>query len=167
MDLTPFLGWIVFLHVVGAFIFVAGHGVSIAMIFRIRAERDPARLRAYLDLSAWSLNLAGIGLLLILVFGIIAGIDAGSFGHAWIWVSLVLFIVIGGLMTPLGGIPLSNIRVALGQRTRGMKADQPDPEPLPIDQVAAMLAALRPDLLAAIGGGGFVVILYLMMFKPF
>ena len=36
MDLTPFLGWIVFLHVVGAFIFVAGHGVSIAMIFRIR-----------------------------------------------------------------------------------------------------------------------------------
>lgn len=167
MDLTPYLGWIVFLHVVGAFLFVAGHGVSIAVIYRIRAERDPARLQAYLDLSAWSLNLAGVGLLFILLFGIIAGIVAGSWGHAWIWVSLVLFLVIGGLMTPFGGIPLSKIRVALGQRTRGMKPGDPDPVPLPIDQIVPMLDALRPGGLALIGGGGFVVILYLMMFKPF
>ena len=167
MDLTPYLAWIVFLHVLGAFLFVAGHGVSIAVIYRIRAERDPARIRAYLDLSAWSLNLAGIGLLLILVFGILAGIVAGSWGRAWIWVSLVLFIVIGGLMTPFGGIPLSKIRFALGQRTRGMKPDEPDPPSLPMEQVVPMLDALRPDVLALVGGGGFLVILYLMMFKPF
>jgi hypothetical protein len=167
MDLSPYLAGIVFLHVVGAFLFVAGHGVSIAVIYRIRAERDPARLQAYLDLSAWSLNLAGVGLLLILAFGILAGIVAGSFGRAWIWVSLVLFIVIGGLMTPFGGIPLSKIRYALGQRTRGMKPDEPDPPKLPMDQLVPMLQSLRPGLLAAIGGGGFVVILYLMMFKPF
>jgi len=167
MDLTPYLPWIVFLHVIGAFLFVAGHGVSIAVIYRIRAERDPSRLKAYLDLSNWSLNVAGIGLLLILLFGIIAGIVAGSFGRAWIWVSLVLFIAIGGLMTPLGGIPLSKIRVALGQRTRGLKAEEPDPTPLPMDQVVPMLDALRPGTLALIGGGGFLVILYLMMFKPF
>ena len=167
MDLTPYLPWIVFLHVVGAFLFVAGHGVSIGVAFRIRQERDPARLLAYLDLSAWSLGLAGVGLLLILLFGIVAGIVAGSFGRAWIWVSLVLFIVIGGLMTPLGGIPLSKIRLALGQRTRGMKPDEPDPPALPMDEVVPMLDALRPGVLALIGGGGFVVILYLMMFRPF
>jgi MFS family permease len=167
MDLTPYLAWIIFLHVVGAFLFVAGHGVSVAVIYRIRTERDPARIQAYLDLSSWSLGLAGVGLLLILVFGIIAGVVAGSFGRAWIWVSLVLFIVIGGLMTPFGGIPLSKVRFALGQRTRGMKPDEPDPTPLPPDQIRAMLESLRPGLLAAIGGGGFVVILYLMMFKPF
>jgi MFS family permease len=167
MDLTPYLGWIVFLHVLGAFLFAAGHGVSVAVAYRVKAERDPARLRAYLDLSAWSLTLAGIGLLLILLFGIIAGVVAGSFGRAWIWVSLVLFIAIGGLMTPFAAIPLSKIRVALGQRTRGMKPGEPDPVPLPMDQVVPMLEAVRPGTLAAIGGGGFVVILYLMMFKPF
>lgn len=167
MDLTPYLRWIVFLHVLGAFLFAAGHGVSVAVIYRIKAERDIARLRAYLDLSAWSLNLAGVGLLLILVFGIIAGIVAGSFGRAWIWVSLVAFIVIGGLMTPLGGIPLSKIRFGVGQRTRGMKPEEPDPPVLPMEQLVPMLDALRPEVLALIGGGGFVVILYLMMFKPF
>jgi MFS family permease len=167
MDLTPYLGWIVFLHVLGAFLFAAGHGVSVAVAYRVKAERDPARLKAYLDLSAWSLTLAGIGLLLILLFGIIAGVVAGSFGRAWIWVSLVLFIAIGGLMTPFAAIPLAKIRVALGQRTRGMKPDDPDPVPLPMDQVVPMLEGVRPGTLAAIGGGGFVVILYLMMFKPF
>jgi hypothetical protein len=167
MDLTPYIGWIVFLHVVGVFLFVAGHGVSIAVAFRIRTERDPSRLMAYLDLSAWSLNVAGIGLLILLVFGIIAGIVAQDFGRLWLWVSIVLFVVIGGLMTPMAGIPLSKLRFALGQRTRGMKPTDPDPIPLPMEQVVPMLGTLRPELLAGLGGGGFLVILYLMMFKPF
>ena len=167
MDLSPYLGWIVFAHVVGVFLFVAGHGVSIAVAYRIRPERDPARLLAYLDLSAWSLNLAGIGLLVLLVAGILAGLVAGDFGRLWLWASIVLFVVIGGLMTPLGGIPLSKIRYALGQRTRGMRSTDPDPTPAPLADVVPMLDALRPGVLALIGGGGFLVILYLMMFKPF
>ena len=48
-----------------------------------------------------------------------------------------------------------------------MKPTDPDPAPLPIDEVAALLDTKRPELLALIGGGGFLVILYLMMFKPF
>lgn len=167
MDLTPYLGWIVFIHVVGVFVFVAGHGVSIAVAYRIRAEREPARLLAYLDLSAWSLGLAGVGLLALFVAGILAGIVAGDWGKAWLWVALVLFVVIAGVMTPLGGIPLSKIRVALGQRTRSFKAGDPDPVALPMDEVTPMLAALRPDVLAVVGAGGFLVILWLMMFKPF
>lgn len=167
MDLTPYLAWIVFLHVIGVFAFVAGHGVSIAVVYRIRPERDPARLGALLDLSSWSLNVAGIGLLVLLVAGIVAGIVAGDFGHLWLWASIVLFVVIGGLMTPFGSIPLSKIRSAIGQRTRGLKPTDPAPVALPMDQVAPMLDALRPGILAVIGGGGFLVILWLMTFKPF
>ena len=167
MDLTPYLAWIVFLHVVGVFAFVAGHGVSIAVLFRIKQERDQARLAAYLDLSAWSLNIAGIGLLILLVAGIVAGIVAGDFGHLWLWVSIVLFVVIAALMTPFGGIPLTKVRVALGQRTRGLKPTDPSPVALPMEQVVPLLDALRPEILAFIGGGGFLVILWLMKFKPF
>jgi hypothetical protein len=167
MDLTPYLGWITFLHVVGAFLFVAGHGVSIAVAFRMRQERDAARLLALLDLSGWSLAIAGIGMLALLIAGIVSGIVGGFFGAAWIWISLVLFIAIGLVMTPMGSSYFSSVRAALGQRTRALKPADPDPVPLPMDQVVALMDTKRPELLAAIGGGGFLVILYLMMFKPF
>jgi hypothetical protein len=167
MDLTPYLGWIVFLHVLSVFLFAAGHGVSLATAYRIKQERDPSRLLAYLDLSGWSLNLAFVGLGGILLFGIVAGIVGGEFGRLWLWISIVVFVVVGGSMTPLAAIPLNRIRFALGQPIGKAKAGDPAPVAQPMSAVAPMLEALRPDVLAAIGGGGFVLILYLMMFKPF
>jgi uncharacterized membrane protein len=166
MDLTPYLGWLRLIHVAGAFLFVAGHGTSIAVAFRMRRERDPQRLLALLDLSAWSLSLAGVGLLFLLVGGIVAGIVAGSFGRGWIWVSLVLFIVIGGAMTPLGGMYFNRVRLALGQRPARVKLDA-DPVPQSADAITALMANRRPEWLTLIGGGGFLAILWLMMFKPF
>jgi MFS family permease len=167
VDLTPYLVWFKYLHVVGAFMFVAGHGVSMAVAFRLRAERDASRMLALLDLSAWSLAMAGIGLLVILVSGIVSGIVGGYFGTAWIWIALVLLIVVGGLMTPIAGTYFSRVRLALGQRTRNLKATDPDPAPLPLEEVVALAQSRRPELSAAIGVGGFLVILWLMIFKPF
>jgi hypothetical protein len=167
MDLSPYLGWLVFLHVLSVFLFAAGHGVSLFAAFRLKQERDPARVLALLDMSRGSLGFASIGLLGILLFGILAGIAGDDWGHPWLWVSLALFIVIGGVMTPVGAIPLNKIRTAMGQQLGKPKPGDPAPVALPMDQVGAMLDALRPDVLAAVGGGGFVVILFLMMFKPF
>lgn len=167
MDLTPYLGVIKFIHVAGAFLFVAGHGVSMLVAFRIRQERDAGRLLALLDLSRTALNLAGIGLLVLLVSGIVSGIAGNYFGHIWIWASLVLLVVIGGLMTPLAAIPMANLRLALGQPRRGAKPEEPAPVPLPLDEVIAMTNTRRPEELVALGGLGFLVILGLMIFKPF
>ena len=124
MDLTRL---VVFLHVLGAFMFVAGHGVSMFVVFQARKERDRTRLAAQLDLSGWSLAVAGIGLLVVLASGIAAGVMLGSFGRLWIWVALALFIVIGVLMTPIGGTYLRTLRVAIGQRPRNAKEGDPDP----------------------------------------
>jgi len=167
MDLTPYITWIVFLHVAGAFAFVAGHGVSMFVAFRLRKERDRARLAALLDLSAWSLGVAGIGLLVLFLSGVLAGIVLGSFGRWWIWVSLVLLVIIAGLMTPVGGSYFTRIRVALGQRTRGLKPADPDPLPVRDAELAGLLLSRAPETLLLLGGGGFLVILYLMMFRPF
>src|SRR5437868_4058662 len=120
MDLTPYVGWIVYLHIAGAFTFVAGHGVSMFVAFQLRRERERARLGALLDLSGKSLGVAGIGLLVLFVSGIVAGIVLGSFGQWWIWISLALLVVISGLMTPVGGVYFSRIRLAIGQRTRNL-----------------------------------------------
>lgn len=167
MDLTPYIGWIVFLHVAGTFMFVAGHGVSMFVAFRVRTERDRTRIAALLDLSAGSLAVAGIGLLVLLVSGILAGIVLGSFGKWWIWISLALFVVIGGAMTPLGTIHYSRVRAAIGQRTRNLKPADPDPVPVSDAELDAMLTSNRPQALLSVGGGGFLVILWLMMFRPF
>lgn len=166
-DLTPYLRLIVFVHVAAAFVFAAGHGVSMLVAFRLRAERDPVRIASLLDLSGQSLNLAGIGLLVMLVAGIVAGIVGGSFARGWIWVALVLLIVIGGVMTPLGAGHFNAVRRAVGMRTAGMKPDDPDPAPLTPEQVAAITASRKPEALALVGAGGFLVILWLMMAKPF
>ena len=101
MDLTPYIRWIVFLHVAGTFVFVAGHGVSMFVAFQLRKERDRARLASLLDLSGLSLGTAGIGLLVLFLSGILAGIVRGSFDKAWIWIALVLFIVIALVMRPV------------------------------------------------------------------
>ena len=166
MDLTPYIGWIVFVHVLGAFAFAAGHGVSMFVAFQIRRERQRDRLEALLDLSGWSLGLAGVGLLALLLSGILAGLVLGSWDRAWIWISLVLFIVVGGAMTPLGSGYFTRARLALGQRTRSVKASDPDPVPVSDEELDAILESRRPEMLLAIGAGGFVVILWLMMFRP-
>jgi hypothetical protein len=166
MNLIPYVGWIVFLHVLGAFLFVAGHGVSMFVAFRVRRESDRARMAALLDMSAAALGLAYLGLLLLLVGGIVAGIVLGSWGRAWIWVSLGLFLVIAVVMTPLGITYFNRLRLALGIRTRNLKPSDPDPLPASDAELSAIVAARNPELLLLVGGVGFLVILWLMLFKP-
>jgi hypothetical protein len=166
MDLTPYIRWIVFLHVLGAFLFVAGHGVSMFVAFRLRSESDRGRMAALLDFSGVALATAYVGLLLLLIGGIVAGIVLGSWGRAWIWVALVLLIGIAVAMTPLGINYFNRLRLALGIRTRNLKPTDPDPVPASNEAIAEILQARNPELLLLVGGGGFVVILWLMMFKP-
>jgi amino acid transporter len=164
MDLTR---WIVFLHVLGAFMFVAGHGVSMFAVFQVRKEKDRGKLAALLDLSGWSLAAAGIGLLILLVSGIAAGLMLNSWGRWWIWIALALFVVIALVMTPVGGAYLRGLRVAIGQRPRNAKPGDPDPVPASDGELAASQASNRPEILLVVGAGGFAVILWLMMFRPF
>ncbi|HWH24049.1 MAG TPA: DUF2269 family protein [Candidatus Limnocylindria bacterium] len=166
MPLDNLAYWIIFVHVASAFVFAAGHGVSIFMAFRLRRERQPERIAAMLDLSSYALIAASVALLVLLVTGIAAGWLLGSFGRWWVWISLGLLIVIAGVMTPVGATYYNTIRRGLGLRA-GIKKDAPDPIPLPPAELAALLASRRPEVLLLVGGGGFLVILWLMMFRPF
>jgi len=167
MDLKPYIGLIVFLHVLGAFMFVAGHGVSMFVVFKVRRETDRTRLEALLDLSGTSLGVAGIGLLILLVSGILAGLVLDSWGKWWIWIALGLFIVIAAVMTPVGGTYLRKLRLAIGQRPRNLKPGDPDPVPATDAEIAAIQVSRAPETLLVVGAGGFLVILFLMMFRPF
>jgi hypothetical protein len=164
MDLYP---WLVFLHIAGAFTFVLGHGASAMAAVRLREEREPQRVRALLELSSASLGTAYAGLLLLLAAGIAAGFGHGWWGRLWIWSSLVLLILIAAAMYPLGSIYYARVRRAVGMKSYQDKKEDPDPVPVSPAELDALLTSDRPLLLTAIGGIGLLVIIWLMVLKPF
>jgi hypothetical protein len=162
MELYP---WVVLVHVIAAFLFILAHGASAIVSFRLRAERDPTRILALLDLSASTIGPMYGTLGLLLLAGIAAGIMGNWFSKGWIWLALGIFVVITVLMYVVATTYYVGVRRALGQVRPGSK--EPAPQPLPTEQLLALLDSRRPDAIAAIGVIGLVVILWLMEFKPF
>lgn len=163
--MSEFYSWWVYLHILGAFAFAFGHGSSGLAAFRIRATRDPAQVRTLLDVSAMSLGVTYIGLLLLLVGGIAAGIVGDHFGRGWIWAALVILVVIMVAMYMLATPFYGQLRVAAGSR-----AKDPKVEPTPTESQAdidRLAGSNRPAILLAVGVIGFLVILWLMVLKPF
>jgi len=164
MDWYP---WIVLLHVLGAFGFVLAHGASAFAAIQIRSERDPARVAALLDMSSMSFGLMYLSLLLLLVGGIAAGFVGGWWGELWIWLAIGVLVVVIGAMYPLGSMHYANVRRAVGIKAYNDPKDAPPPEPLSGPELEALLSSNRPFALAAVGGIGLVVIIWLMVLKPF
>jgi hypothetical protein len=158
--------WIVLLHIAGAFIFVLSHGVAVYMTYELPKQRDTRRIMALLDLSSASLNGVYLGLLLLLVGGIWAGIDGQHFGRLWIWAALVVLVAIIVVMYAVATPYFKRLRTALGQRVMGMPKDAPDPTPLGEAEILAIAAQAPVVVLSAVGAGGLLIILWLMVLKP-
>ena len=159
--------WIVLLHIIGAFLFVISHGASGWVVNVIRRERDVPRIAALVDLSSTSLVLAYVGLLLLLVGGIWAGIFNDWFKFGWIWAALIVFVAVATGMYLVATPFFKRLRLALGQRVQGMPKDAPDPVRASDDEILAIAGAAPANILNVIGFGGLLVILWLMVLKPF
>lgn len=159
--------WVVVAHVVGAFGFVLAHGVSAIGAFRMRSDPRPENVAAILNLAGTSFALMYLSLLLLLVAGVVAGFMGDFWGRLWIWVAIGVLVLIVGVMYGYGTPYYIRVRHALGMTAPQDKKGTPAPEPLPPDELAALLRSARPEILALVGGGGLVVIIWLMLMKPF
>jgi hypothetical protein len=157
---------VVFLHVLGAFIFVLAHGASMLVSFRLRREREPARIASLFELSSLGINLMYVGLVLLLVAGITAGFMGDHWGRGWIWASLGTLVVVLVAMYTLATPYYGRMRVAAGAPVPEQVASRFDPPPTTAD-LESLAISNRPMLLAAIGGIGLAVIIWMMLFKPF
>jgi hypothetical protein len=149
--------WIVLLHVIGAFGFVFAHGASAFAAFRIRTDPRPESVASMLALSGGALTVMYPSLLLLLVGGIWAAFAGDLWGHWWVWAALGLLIGVAAAMYAVG----TRYYVALRQRL-AVEGGVPEGDP----DFAAVLDSRRPEMLAAIGGTGLLLILWLMVVKP-
>jgi MFS family permease len=164
---VDFYPWVVFIHVAAAFLFVMGHGASMWTSDQIRRERDPARIRVLLELSSRSLGLVYGSLVALLIAGIVAGVIGGHFGRGWIWAAIVVLIAIIVLMYALASRYYGQVREAVGMRSYQTPKDAPDPTPVSAEELALLVDTRRPDVIGLVGVIGLLILLWLMMFKPF
>lgn len=163
MDFYP---WIVIAHVFFVIVAFGAHGTSAFAMFQAKREPDRAKLAAVLDLSGASLGVAGVGLILAVVLGIVAAIMGGHFSRLWPWASIGVVVVIFGVMTPVGANPMSGLRKALGIPSRADRNGE-SPRAGTDADVRAAQDALRPGLLATLGIVALAILVWLMELKPF
>jgi hypothetical protein len=169
MDLSPYQPWIVFTHVAAAFAFIAAHGASMGVFFKIRRERDRAKLVTLLELSSYSIGVLYIAFLVLLVAGTLAGIVGGWWtnGRLWLWAALVVLVVVVGAMYGLMTTTYVKLRTALGIPSPSETKKGIVPAPGSDAEVDALLTSSRPTIGAVIGIAGLLVIVWLMVVKPF
>ncbi|MFN2545548.1 MAG: hypothetical protein ABR600_13410 [Actinomycetota bacterium] len=152
--------WWVFIHLVGVLGFLLAHGVSVGVLFSLRGERDPARIRALLALSSQSIS-AFYWSFLVLLGG---GLAAATWGHwwslAWPWIALGVLLGLTALMYVLAKPYYDRIRRVMAIQASGGAA-------VGEAEIAAAVGGPVPIVLAATGVTGLVAIIYLMVLKPF
>ncbi len=159
--------WVIFLHVLGVMSFMLAHGGTTVMTFQIQRERSLDRVRALLELSSYSWPMFALSLLLLLVGGVVGGFMGHWWGQGWIWTSLLILIGMSIYMGWSSRAHYHKLRKVIGLPYFEGSGDQPALEPASEPEILAVKASLRPVQLAVLGFGGTLVILWLMMFKPF
>ncbi len=150
--------WLAALHVVGVVLFLVTHGVSMWTAFRVRGETNRDVIAALLGMSARSNQLMYAGLAVLGVGGLAAAASAGWLASAWVLASYVVFLAVLLLMFVIASPYYYRLRDGLQGTEKVPRLDD--------DALREQLQTHRPDVLALVGGGGIVILVWLMAVKP-
>jgi len=159
---TAYLWWKL-AHILGILGFIAAHGVSTAMAFGLRKERDPVRIRALLDLSRRTRSWMYLSLLVLYATGIVDGFLGHWWGQGWIWIALILLTFLLVVAIPAVVPYYAEIRRAVTPPEGG----DPSSGRVGPEELARLLSSSRPLAIFWIETIGIVVVAWLMVLKPF
>ena len=150
--------WLLMLHVTAAFFFVAGSvAAGILNVMSIRADR-PSETAYLLRLIRFTLPVIGIGSLGTLALGIWLWHERGyALGAAWIWISIVLWVV-ANAFGGRGGRHQERSRELAERLAASGDAST--------DELRALLRDPKGNALSWLAGVATVLILVLMIWKP-
>jgi hypothetical protein len=158
-NLLDFRYWVL-LHIVGVAIFLAAHGVSMWVAFRVRVERDRTRIESLLQLSGASVRGMYVGLIVLVIGGVLAGFAEGVWGFGWVWTAIGLLVAISIVMLTVAAPYYQRVKEAVKIRPSGVprKSDE---------ELEEILSETAPMVSAGLGVLALVAILWLMVWKPF
>ena len=165
--MLAFVPWLLFLHTLSALTFFLAHGTSIAMAFQLRKETDFARIRAMLDLSGSTIIVMGIALLIMGLTGLTLPFILKLWGKVWIWASIVLMIAVVVQMGLMNDKRYKHLRRMVGLPYMIGGKQFPAEEPAAQAEVEAHIKGMKFYDLLIVGLGIPVIVLWLMVFKPF
>jgi hypothetical protein len=148
--------WWKYMHLAGVFAFLLSHGVSVGVAFKLRKERDPARVMALLQLSGSSIVVFYLSLLLLVGAGVVLGFLGHFWSFVWIWAAIAVLVVTIMAMYLIATPYYRKIRVVAGAMAGGSKA-------VSDEQWASLLTSPRLFVVAAVGAAGLGAILWLML----
>lgn len=158
---------VLYVHLGSVFAFLLAHGASAGASFQLKKERSLQGAQPLLEMSTSWLYVTQASLLAIVTTGVTLGFLGREWSHGWIWAALV---VLFGLFIFMGFSGYHNARRILGipyfRSKKGVKPSVEDPT----ERAAALqtnLGRARPGQLLIIGSVGLLVILWLMVFRPF
>jgi hypothetical protein len=165
--MLAFVPWLIFIHILGSITFFLAHGTSIAMAFQLRRETDFARIRALLDLSMSTMVVMFISFLVMGISGLIMPFILKIWNKGWIWASIILMIVVFLYMVFMNEKGYKHLRrmVGLPYMIRGDRF--PAEEPAGQAEVEAHIKKLSVNAMVTIGYVIPMIVLWLMVFKPF
>jgi hypothetical protein len=153
--------WWKFLHLAGLVAFLACHGASMFVLYRIRnVDLDRSKIADLISFSGQTTMPMYVSLLVLVVGGVGAGITSHIyFSQLWLWVSIGILVLTVAFMTAVAAPYFKQITAACEVRPSGVprKSDE---------ELDALLHRSTTSLITAIGSIGLVSILYLMIFKP-
>ena len=159
--------WFVFLHVLSAITFFLTHGAAATMIFKIRSETDFTRIRAMLDLAVSTFQAYMLSFLIMGLTGLIMPFMIHIWNKVYIWLSIVLILFVAVWMGLVNEKQIKQLRRLVGLPYMKGNKEYPAEPPSSPDEVAALLKKINPTQWAMVGYGIPVIVLWLMIFKPF
>lgn len=150
-----------YIHIVGVLGFIASHGTSASLTFVLRKERDPARIRAVLDLSRSGRTMMYASLVVLVTAGVATALIAGySLTSGWILASVVTLLILLFGAFPLAVPYYMRIRRAVGSGPGGENA-----QPLPAEEFDALLRSRRAIVIFLVETIGVLMIVWWMVTK--
>ena len=142
--------WLLFFHLLGLAVFLFAHGVSGGATL-VMGRTASAETRQLLRLSQVSAMVSNPGLLVVIVTGIWMAFLGSFWGRVWVWAALVVLIAALAAMFAIAR-PYYQARDAVKESD---------------DALTKALSRTRPLPAAWIGGVAIVVLIALMVLKPF
>ena len=155
--------WVVYLHVTVIFIFLIQHAAEIIVTFKLREQKEPEGVFAtYSFMSDNNSRNLRITYSLIIVTGAVAGFMSTWWKQGWMWSALGVMILIWVVMTRVAPIYLNAVDAITDHALKNRD------DTSAIDKFRSDLKARRePEIMTVTSVIGGLIILWLMMFKPF